>query len=131
MPADFGDWGNTAAGTRRTLEESCADLLCGHIRWAHGTMWWAATNLSTVTYTVGSCTVRSCGCREFRAAPPITDDEVIDLAEMLKPKGLTLKALGIDLGDITCTVMVTRYLSEGDVTNRCIKDQGHNGDHTW
>jgi len=50
VPSDFGDWGNTDSGKRKELEQYCLRPLCGHIRWAHGTMWWAATTVTTVGY---------------------------------------------------------------------------------
>jgi len=129
--ADFGDWGKTEESVRRDLERSCADPLCGHIKWAHGVMWWAATNVASVTWKDGGCTARPCRCTQFRITPPITEDEVIDLAEALKPDRVTLKDLGIESSDLSCRVMVTRWIAEGEVSRKCIKDQGHRGDHTW
>lgn len=133
MPgADYGDWGQTSAPVRKRLEEYCLRPLCGHIHWAHGTMWWAATNTATVSHTEGACGVRNCPCSKFAESVPISEDDVMDMALLLKPERVTLASLGIgDAESMQCRTTVMKTVADISIERRCGKGVGHAGDHAW
>lgn len=134
MPSDFGDWGNTDSGKRKELEQYCLRPLCGHIRWAHGTMWWAATNHAAVAHTAGACSVKSCSCETFTDNVPLSQDDVMDMAALLgdDDKKITLEGIGIgDLASLQCRAWVTRHIGGEAINRRCGKELGHKSDHDW
>jgi hypothetical protein len=120
------EWGSTSDSDRKKYERRCLIPTCRHVYYRHGRTKHGYNNV-LIGHEEGPCEL--CKCPKFAEVPPITEDEVVDLHEMLKPEGLTLSALGIEPFGSPCPVTIGKWVGVTRVAGHCTKDRGHAGEH--